>query len=166
MKSLFKISSLLIIMTILLICSGCEKNPTAPVQKKQIQINIAVVIQDELGRPYGGVEVTFYPDNIKSVTDKEGKAYFEIIPGDYQIIVNNPNIPLFYKDVFFDKNQSMEIKFVVATKVNITVAVKDPQGNPISGLEVSTFPTTFKVDTNINGLAIFENVPVRSYIFI
>lgn len=164
--SLIKVFYILTALIAIFIFSGCSKNPTNPVKIKTTMVDVNVMVMDENGKPFSGVEVTFYPDNVKSRTDSYGRALFQIAPGEYQIIVNHPDLPMFYKDVFFDKNQNMEIKFVVATKVNITVAVKDVSGNPISGLEISTYPSTFRVDTNSNGLAVFENVPVRSYIFI
>jgi hypothetical protein len=164
--SYIKAFHLLTVFAVIILITGCSKNPTTPVNNIINTVDINILVQDENGKPFSNVEVTFYPDNVKSRTDSYGKASIQIAPGEYQIILYHPDLPMFYKDVFFDKNQNMDIKFIVATKVNITVAVKDVSGNPISGLEISTYPSTFKVDTNSSGLAVFENVPVRSYIFI
>ncbi|MFC1541461.1 hypothetical protein ACFL50_03315 [Candidatus Latescibacterota bacterium] len=128
---------------------------------------ISVIVVDELGVPLEGIKIITYPKTKSIFTDENGHAFFEDIEaGQYQVVASRSDIPIFYKETILTKYREVEMIFVVATKVNITVVIKDIVGQPISNTEVSTSPNTSREISDENGYVTFKNVPIRNYTFI
>ena len=153
---------------IALLISGCGKNPTAPKKTTTGQhATVNVQIADENANTLRGIHVTLYPQNSTRITDDEGMVIFsDIVPGQHSIVVEHPNIPLFFRDIELTRNQVLDLKFVVASQITITVVVTDLEGQPLKDLVIGTYPSTMQIITNENGLAVFENIPVQSYKFL
>ena len=45
----------------------------------------------------------------------------------------------------------------------ITIIVEDEAGNPLKGVDVITYPSTLKLVTNKEGIAVFERIPTQNY---
>jgi len=126
-----------------------------------------VIVKDESGIPLKGVEVVTYPETVKLITDKDGRAFIENIPTkDYQVVISRSDIPIFYRDAELKMLQTLELRFVVANVVTINLNVKDISGQPLKDIVITTSPSTSKVTTDEDGRAVLENVPVKRYTFI
>jgi len=144
---------------------SCGKDLTSPTLKKTS--NISVLVEDEAGIPLKGVEVITYPNTVKLITDKDGRALLENIPtNNYQVVISRLDIPIFYHDVELKMYNTPELKFVVAKIATITLYVKDISGQPLKDIVITTSPGTSKVITDENGQALLENIPVKKYTFI
>ncbi len=143
----------------------CEKVPTSPVISGNS--NMLITVEDESGIPLKGVDVITYPNTVKVVTNKDGQAFIENIPArNYQVVITRSDIPIFYLETELGINETLELKFIVATTVTINLNINDISGQPLKDIEITTSPGTSKVITDENGHAVIENVPVKRYTFI
>jgi len=119
-KNIFFINLLAVVLTFI----SCSKNPSSPAHQRFS--SIAVIVQDEKNKPISGVLAGTYPPTHKRFTDENGQAIIKQIPvGDYQVILYHPDIPLFYKDVSLKANKITDATFIIASKINIYVSVKN-----------------------------------------
>ena len=69
---------LMLALCCLALCQGCSDSPGQP---RTGTVSV-LVIDGSLG-PVADVEITLTPINLVSKTDKNGRVFFEVPPGDY-----------------------------------------------------------------------------------
>ena len=146
------------------IFGGCSDNPTSP-EIKTYTININVL--DEDGEPVKGVQIITSPATVTHVTNQFGNVTMEnITQGSYQVIVVHKDIPLFYKNINLSNTPHIDLKFVIATKVNLTVFVKNEKNELLEDVVIETIPATHKITTDKNGTGILKEIPFQEYTFV
>lgn len=79
MASYLRVAMLLLAVGLVLLAS-CHENPARPATGV-----ILVSVIDASGPPVSGVEVRIVPLGVAATTDQQGRARFEVAPGDYYV---------------------------------------------------------------------------------
>jgi hypothetical protein len=161
-KKIFIVSGLFLFIFLF---STCNKNTTGPEPNNNTMLSI--LLQDETGQPLNGIEVSLSKIMVKKITNQYGYAHFENIPpGSYQVFVSRDDIPFFSTSINIKMGETKKLNYIITSKFNINIFIKNFKGKPVSGLEISTSPNTSIAYTDQNGQVILKNIPVRRYTFI
>ena len=107
---------------------NCEsKNPTGP--KSTATVN--VFVEDDMGKPVVGANITTSPVTYEVVTDSEGRAVFVDIPVDkYIFYIKRTDYDMISRTATLNNNDSQDITFVVDTMAPV-VKIFSPQSDKV-----------------------------------
>src|SRR6056297_2143567 len=132
---LIKIIFIIILITMLILITGCSNNEGGLSQVSNYNVNFSVL--DESDDPIEGAEVTL--DGTSKTTDSNGVITFSKPDGDYDYNVTYTGYDTIYDTANVNGSDiSIDVPMIkLVTKYNINFIVRDSKDNPIEDAIVS-----------------------------
>ena len=109
-----KIFLLIVLITILQICTNACKSNTNPIQSEKGYISVRVF--DTIIGPVEDVDVYILPDSLIGITNKDGLAFFSIDAGNYFVDAHvcciGPGFINYHEPVKVAKNDTVKVKLM------------------------------------------------------
>ncbi|WP_246358695.1 DUF4962 domain-containing protein [Paenibacillus phytorum] len=123
-------------------------------------VNVKVQLKDSQGNPLSGGSASYYADSWRTVsTAVYGEISKELLPGSYTFAMT-------YEGTRMQKEQDTSVNAVVVFKTaNVTVQLKDSQGNPLDGGQVSYYAGSWRTFGTTSGGVTSKELLTGSYTF-
>ena len=126
---------------------------------------VRVFVKDNNNNPISGAIISTYPSSKNVITDSEGSATIENIQvGEYRLVIKHPDGYLIEKIINIRDGEYIDLDIIFSFS-NIRITIKDRNNNPIAGASITTYPPTFEVTTDQEGVAVLEYIFVNEYTF-
>lgn len=123
-------------------------------------VNVKVQLKDSQGNPLSGGSASYYADSWRTVsTAVYGEISKELLPGSYTFAMT-------YEGTRMQKEQDTSVNAIVVFQTaNVTVQLKDSQGNPLDGGQVSYYAGSWRTLGTTSGGKTSKELLPGSYTF-